>query len=436
MPVSEEVKYTIVTHPDGRLYVNDVVSFEVFAPQGEETGKSVDASYEGVLLGSAPFAPYGIGKRDQATLWWVWDTEGLKSGIHELTFTLESGETWSESIRLHPAEQVPAPEPEAAWVSTTTECCLIWTITGTDAARDIETLSVIADQESGEVAAQMGVSRQEQIQLIFMPRVVGHGGFSWDGVYISYLDGNYVGNEMDMVLHHEFVHHYDNWMGGEYMPTILQEGLAVYLSGGHFKPEPIMERAAALLELGWYLPLAPLADDFYNQQHDIGYLEAAALVQYLQETYGPGAFYEFYRTIPFLEGKRDSEILDEALQENFNVSLGEVETAFLTYLQSQTVTDEIRTDLELTVIYFDAIRQYQSLLDPSAYFLTAWLPNGQMMRERGIVADLIRHPTGWQNWLVERLLIRTHHELFSREYEAAARSAAWTVWVLDVIDPE
>lgn len=410
VPVSQasEQGYKVVTHPDGPLFVGDRVSFEILAPAGESTNEVVQASFEEQELGSAAFSPFGIGQRDQATFWWVWDTAGLEPGRHSINFTLGSGYSWVEQITLRPADQVPPPEPEAAWASTTTECCTIHYIIGTDAGRDIENLAAQADEESVLVAAQMGAVLQERIPLIFMPRVIGHGGFAWDGVYISYIEGNYVGNEMDMVLHHEFVHYYDDWIGGEYMPSILQEGLAVYLSGGHFKPEPIAPRAAALLELNWYIPLEILADDFYNQQHDIGYLEAAALVLYLYETYGPGAFIEFYRTIPYLEGMTDSEILDETLRDQFGVSLADLETAFKTYLSTQPVTEAIRTDLELTTAYFDTVRRYQSLLDPSAYFLTAWLPDGTVMREEGIVADFTRRPRGWQNWLVEKMLVGIH----------------------------
>jgi hypothetical protein len=434
-PQASEQGYEVVTHPDGPLYVGDRVSFEVFAPAGESTGETVQASFDGQSLGSTTFAPFGLGQRDQATFWWVWDTSGLEPGRYTVTFTLGSGYSWEGEIRLRPADRLPPPEPEAVWASTTTECCTIYYITGTDAERDMTTLSVLADEESDAVAAQMGTTLQERIPIIFMPRVIGHGGFAWDGVYISYLDENYVGNEMDMVLHHEFVHYYDDWIGGEYMPAILQEGLAVHLSGGHFKPEPLGPRAAALLDLGWYLPLETLADDFYNQQHDIGYLEAAALVQYLHETYGPGAFMEFYRTIPFPDGRSEAQVLDQALRDQFGVSLPDLESAFKNYLSSQTVTDDIRTDLELSVGYFDTLRRYQSLLDPSAYFLTAWLPDGKAMRDLGIVADFTRRPRGWKNWLVETMLLHIHDELFSGDYKAAARTLDWTGWVLDALEP-
>jgi hypothetical protein len=426
--------YTVIPHPDGRLFIGDLVSFEILAP-AEMSGQAVSVSFDGQELGSTTFSPYGIGERVQGTFWWIWDTTGLEPGRYALTFSLGTGYEWIEQVRLYPASCLPGLEQEAAWASTVTDCCIIYYITGTDAARDLDNLVAIADQESADVAAQFGTTLQERIPLIFMPRVIGHGGFAWTGVYISYLDGNYVGNQLDMVLHHEFVHYYDDWIGGEYMPSVLQEGLAVYYSGGHFKPEPISQRAAALLDLDWYIPMATLADDFYNQQHDIGYLEAAALVQYIHETYGPGSFIEFYRTISYMEGKTDSQILDAALQQDYSLSLAEFETGFLDYLSAQTVTEAIRWDLELTIADYDLVRRYQSLFDPSAYFLTAWLPDGQVMRDRGILADLTRRPSAWQNLLVEELIRRANADLFAGEYGSAERGIYWTNKLLDILEP-
>lgn len=432
-PANPGPAYSVVTHPDGPLYVGDQVSFEVFAPAGQSNGETVTVSLAGQALGSTSFAPYGIGRRDQATLWWAWDTRGLDAGKYKLTFSMSSGYSWSETISLRPAGRLPS--PEAQWTSTVTACCNIYYITGTDAARDIEDLAETADRQSEAVAAQMGGALQERVDVTFMPRVIGHGGFAWDGLYISYLDENYAGNEMDILLHHEFVHYYDGWIGGGYRPSIFQEGLATYLSGGHFKPEPIASRAAALLELGWYIPLETLANDFYRQQHDIGYLEAAALVQYLYETYGSGAFNEFYRTIEMPDRKTDAQVIDAALRGNFGLSFADLETAFRSYLATQPVTDDIRTDLELTTRYFDTLRRYQSAFDPSAYFLTAWLPDGRAMRERGIVADFTRRPLGWQNLLVEALLMRAHTELFGADYDSARQTLDWTNRILDWLSP-
>jgi hypothetical protein len=281
----------------------------------------------------------------------------------------------------------------------------------------------------------MGSSLSERIDIIFMSRVIGHGGFTWSGIYASYLDDNYIGNDMSILFHHEFVHYYDNALGSGYRPSMLQEGLAVYLTGGHFKPESLEPRAAALLDLGWYIPLTTIADDFYNQQHDIGYLEAGALIQYLVETYGWDAFNEFYRTIPAPENQTNSAVMEAALHDHFGLSFADLETAFLASLRSQTVTKDASTDLQLTVTFFDTVRRYQESFDPSAYFLNAWLPDGSVMRQRGIVADFLRHPEGWENRLFESLLLRSQRELFSSDYKRAERTFKWTNWIMDIITP-
>jgi hypothetical protein len=434
-PIRPGEQITVISHPDGPLYIGDQVSFEVLAPPatGDNSG-SIEVNFNGQMLGSAGFAPYGIGERSQATLWWIWDTRDLKPGRYTVTFTrLPDNTVWTETFTLHPADQVPLPEPGAHWVSTTTVCCNLYYITGTAAERDIATLSQEADEQSAAVSVQMGSTLNQRIDIIFMSRVIGHGGFTWSGIYTSYLDDNYIGNEMSILFHHEFVHYYDSALGGGYLPSMLQEGLAVYLTGGHFKPEPLGPRAAALLNLGWYIPLTTVADNFYRQQHDIGYLEAGALVQYLVETYGWGAFNEFYRNIPAPENQSDSAVLETAFHDHFGISFADLEAAFQAYLQSQSIPEAVGTDLQLTVTFFDTVRRYQEVLDPSAFFLNAWLPDSSVMRQRGIVADFLRHPERWQNRLVESLLIRSHKELFSGDYKSAESTLNWVNWIMNVI---
>ncbi len=134
---------------------------------------------------------------------------------------------------------------------------------------------------------------------MLLPRLLGHGGFASREIAVSYLDRNYMAGDEATILHHEIIHILDSRLGGDLRPSALVEGLAVYLSGGHFKPEPILPRAAALLPaepgcVAWsagstplppsapaegcgidgYIPLRRLIDNFYFEQHEIGYLEA------------------------------------------------------------------------------------------------------------------------------------------------------------------
>lgn len=413
--------FSVRIHPDGALYVGDRVSFEVLPPDGfDPQNKVVLLEAGGQTLGEQAFRPFGIGSRTQATFTWVWDTSGLESGPHTLTFRLRPEEfSWTETLTLLPAADVPYPEPEARWESLTSDCCLIYYITGTDAHRDIETLAEMADSAAESVEARFGARFDEKVPLTFLPRVLGHGGFASDGLYVSYLDANYAGNATRQVIHHEMVHWLDSRLGGDLRPSILVEGLAVYLSNGHFKEEPILPRAAALLELGWYLPLRGLTDAFYTSQHEIGYLQAAALVAYLVETHGWQRFDAFYRDIHPAPDGTQSAALQAALQAHFGLDLDSLEAAFLDFLRAQTVDDSHRADLRLTVAFYEAVRHYQQRYDPSAHFLTAWLPDIPAMRRRGIVADLLRKPRQPINLQIERLLLAADEHLRSGEYEQA-----------------
>ena len=439
-----ETGYTVLTHPDGPLYAGDRISFEVLPGAAATGGLSLQVSADGTTLGASGFGPYGVGGRNEAVFWWTWDTRGLEPGRHTLTFSiLPQGPSWTETYVLHPAASVPAPEPDAGWTSTTSGCCTIYYVTGTDAARDIESLKLLADEQAADVESDFGAAFPAPVTITFLPRTLGHGGFASDSIYVSYLDRNYAGSTTAQVVHHELAHIMDAQLGGGYKPSVLVEGLAVYISGGHFKEEPLLPRAAALFDLGWYIPLADLADDFYPQQHEVGYLEAGALVQYLVETYGWDAFDNFYRHLPdpaTVSGAdpgpaSPSEALDAALREHFGVSLADLETNFTAAIRSQAVTDNVRDDLRLTVRFYDAVRRYQQGLDPSAYFLTAWLPDGKTMRDLGIVADYLRHPNGWKNRLVEPLLVRADAELRAGEYTQVEKTLDQAGWLLDLVAP-
>ena len=437
-PAQPAGRLQVIAHPDGPLYVGDQVSFEVLAPAapGDQSG-SVQVAFQGQELGQASFAPFGMSKRNQVTLWWVWDTRGLKPGRYVVTFTrLPDKLTWTVNFSLRPQSQVPPPQPGAHWAYRTTTCCIIHYITGTAAERDILVLGQEADQESAVVARQFGLTLDKPIDVTIMSRVVGQGGFTAGSVYLSYLDDNYTGDDMPILFHHEFVHYYDSAAGGKYRPSFFEEGLAVYLSGGHFKPEPLVARAAALLTLGWYIPLTDVANDFYNQQHDISYLEAATLVKYMVDTFGWKTFDAFYRDISAPgNGQSDSAVIDAALSAHFKFSFADLETAYLANLRKLPFTEDQRADLQVTVEFYDSVRRYQAALDHSAYFLNAWLPDGSVMRQRNIVADLLRNPGGWENRLIESLLERAHAEWFSGDYVGAKRTLQWTGWILDIIAP-
>jgi hypothetical protein len=414
-------------HPDGDLYISDLISIEVIAPQEMETeDQQVEVRVIKPLekdLGSAGFQPFGIAGRSQATLRWVWDTRDLNPGVYTLEYSiLPDGPNWTESILLHPGSQIPPPQPQAHWEEAENQCCLLHYITGTDAARDLSTLLEDADTQADLASRGLHADFERTIPLTLLSRVLGHGGFAGEEIYVSYLDRNYAGNDFSLVLRHELIHLLDGRLGGDLRPSILVEGLAVFLSGGHYKPEPIFARAATLLDLDWYIPLAILANDFYNSQHEIGYIEGGALVQYLVTTYGWEAFSDFYRDIHPVPNGRQSQAIDNALRAHFDITFAQLESQFIYALKRRPINPDLRMDVRLTVAFYNTVRRYQELLDPSAYFLTAWLPSGEEMRQRGIVADYLRHPTAPQNVTTENMLMRADRQLLDGKYAEAERT--------------
>lgn len=435
-PQSPKSLFAVLFHPDGLLYVGDQVSMEVIAPPGVELEDSEvlvmvdDGSV--TSIGSSGFGAFGIGGRFQATMLWVWDTKGLEPGNYILAFTVNPDDiTWTESVVLHPEIDRPPPEPDAHWDAVEIKCCVMHYITDTPAARDLPSLLAIADTQSLSASAHLGVDFSEPIPITILPRVLGHGGFAGREIHVSYLDRNYAGSNFSQVLHHEMIHILDGRLGGDLRPTLFVEGLAVYLSRGHYKPEPLFARASALLDLGWYTPLAPLADNFYTSQHEIGYLEAGALVKYMVDVWGWQAFSSFYRDIHPHDSGDQSQAIDAALQAHFSLTLDQLEQRFLTRLHRQHINPDMYDDVRLSVDFYETVRRYQQLLDPSAFFLTAWIPDGEEMRARGLVADYLRHPSTPNNVAIESLLVVAEKNLRGGDYVRAERTLATVNAILD-----
>lgn len=434
--------FSLRTHPDGKLYVGDRISLEVIAPQEadlrERTLSVQVEGYPDAIPGTYPFERRGLEGRLQATLRWAWDTRGLAAGDYTLTFTvLPDNLTWTETLTLQPAAALPPVESQAKWAQVESECCYIYYLTGSQAERDLEDLLERIDEQARSAASKFEIDPEEKIPLVLISRLLGHGGFASDELAISYLDRNYSGNNVDMVLHHEMVHWYDSRLGGDLRPSMLVEGLAVYLSGGHFKPEALLPRAAALLDLAWYLPLRELANDFYRSQHEIGYLQAGALIAYMVERWGWDEFMAFYRDIhPANDSGGQAQAIHRALQNHFGLSLEDLETDFREYLQQQAFTPAQREDVRLTVLFFDTLRRYQQALDPSAYFLTAWLPDTVETRQQAITADYLRRPEQAANLALELALAETYHLLLDEKYSETQALLDGINASLDTIAPD
>ncbi|RME07980.1 MAG: hypothetical protein D6803_02455, partial [Anaerolineae bacterium] len=418
-PTPQPLTFAVYFHPDGNLYVGDRISLEVVAPPAMQH-QTVRLQFEGQTLGEGTIEPSGIGGRSQATFPWVWDTAGLEAGAHTLNISLpQRGLAWEESVTLMPREALPREEKESAWLTAESTCCVFYLLSHSAAERDIDTILATADAQLEQARQALPVTPSAPIPITLMARVLGQGGFASDELFLSYLDRNYAGGDFAILLRHEMIHRLDNAAGGDYRPPILAEGLAVYLSGGHYKPEALTPRAAALLSLAaeqpdypWFYPLDTLANEFYLLQHEIGYIQAGALVEFMVNRWGWEAFEAFYRSLPQPgEGDTPASVLNAALQARFGLSLSQLEHRFRQALEAQIPSAGVVQDVRLTVAYYETMRRYQQRYDPSAYFLHAWLPDVQTMRAENIVADLWRHPQQVTNLVLESLLLSADRAL-------------------------
>ncbi len=419
-----EIPPAVVIHPEGKLYVGDQVSFEVLPPRsGAAVNPYVQLSLAGPSqahtltmhpLAKQQFVPFGIGGRMEAALTWAWDTRGLAPGDYDLVFSIQpGGPSWTQTLTLQPASSLPLAEQGAQWALARNTCCAIHYITHTEAERDMPKLLKDLDAQAADAAARMGVQFTRPVTITLMPRLLGQGGFADESISVSYLDRDYTAGDIERIIHHEMIHILDSRLKGDLRVSLLQEGLAVYQSGGHFKAEPFMPRAAALLDhfgspaidgLNWYIPLSRLVNQFYLSQHEVGYLEGASLIEYMVKRWGWQQFLNFYLDVHLGQSGGQATALDNALELHFNLTLAQLESAFIDALRAEPASADWREDVRLTVEFYDTMRRYQQLLDPSAYFLSAWLPDQAQMRERGIVADFMRHPSAPLNLALETML--------------------------------
>ena len=146
------------------------------------------------------------------------------------------------------------------------------------------------------------------------------------------------------------------------------------------------------------------------------------------ERWGKDAFYQFYRDIHPVEGKESqAAAINAALLQHFQLTLGELENDFLQHLSEQPVEPRWEEDVRLTVRFYDTVRRYQQALDPSAYYLTAWLLDSQQMRERELLRITCVNHAAPENIAIEMLLVAADERLTAGDYLRAGQ-------LLDVVD--
>jgi hypothetical protein len=358
---------------------------------------------------------------------WVWDTID-QQGSHTITAVLDpqdliqigdenpDNNQASMTVVVEPRELLPSTEANATWIITDLECCKVHVVSGTAAHRDLDQLLPMVEEAFAEAALKLAEPLIGPYDVYLIDRVIGQGGYATDAMVVSYLDRDYAGGGLEEVLVHEAVHMIDQQFAPDRI-TFLSEGVAVWVTGGHYKQEDLGQRMAALVDLGHYVPLAEAIDNFFATQHEISYLEAASFVEYLVNTYGWTAVRAFYSNATADDAGTLSRAVDKNLRVYFSDSLEAIEADWLEYLSNYPWDRSTLTDLQSTVQLYDVMRRYQTLYDPTAYYLYAWLPSPEVAVQLDATADFSRHPDEITNVALETMLKAANDALGEENYE-------------------
>ena len=422
----------VFLYPIPEIYAGDRVTFQILAHVPDNVDPQsvtvhVLVNYQDVAEGtlSTPnLAGDAVGLFE-----WAWDTTG-ETGEHLVHVILDRFDTVTTgdeildnnqvalTVPVRDPQELPAAERNATWVTAETDCCLVHVVSGTAAYRDLPELLVQVETAVRQAADNLEEELARKVDVYLIDRVIGQGGYAGNSIVVSYLDRHYASRGFEQVLIHEAVHVLDRQFAPDRI-TFLAEGLAVWGSGGHYKPENIHQRAAALVRLNQYIPLTQLIDNFYPVQHEIGYLEAAGFVNYLIDTYGWPQFKRFYADTTAEDAATISQAMDLNLQQYFGITLAQAEANWQVYLGSLPEDGTALTDLQTSIRYFNVMRRYQRFYDPTAYFLTAWLPHPGSLETEGNPADLTRHPQGEINVTLEVMLQAADTAVRSGDYNKA-----------------
>jgi hypothetical protein len=422
----------IQLYPVPFIFSGDRVTFQI-QPHVPDSITVSDITVE-IFLDNQTISNKTLGSRNLAgqaegIFTWIWDTTG-QPGDHEIRVVLDGQDTIQEGdenqsnnetsfiVEVRRAGERPLAERDATWVTAETDCCDVYALTRTAAYRDLPELLEAVEMAVAQAAIRLHEEPDSRLDVFFIDRTIGQGGFAGSEMVATYVDRPYATGNLHELLVHEAVHVIDRQFAPQ-RTKFLAEGVAVWASGGHYKSEDLNERAAALLELDRFIPLSQLVEDFYPLQHEIGYLQAGAFVTYLIDQFGWPTFADFYSNTSADDATTEMQALDLNLQTYYNVSLSDIETEWLHYLQSLSPNANEVLDLETTIRFYDTIRRYQKLYDPSAHYLQAWLPHPHEVRKEGNPADLTRHPQSEINITLEVMFQAVDASMKTSDYNRA-----------------
>jgi hypothetical protein len=400
-------------YPGPQHYEGDILSFET------KNNRSIpDASERAQLSldGGAPFEVSGQWSYNNVLfLPLALDTTGLTGG-HTLQISTQNGlvnETYI--FEVLPADQRPAGEENAAWLVKEISCCRFHYISNTAASRAIDFIAEQFQQASQEVASITGGSIRAKQNVYLIDRIWGNGGFAGEGdLVISYTDRYYgptIGEKgLENLARHELTH--VTALPGLTGDGVFfsAEGTAVYVAGGHYKPEPLAERGAALYDLGYYVPVGE-----YIDQHELSYLYAAAVLTYIAEAYGSEKVWEFLTTDPDPNDGQPAQ-LETGIRTTFGISLAQFNKDFRAWLASQDPGQQL-DDLRLTVQLQELRRKYQDTYAPPPNFIAGGA--GRSVAQTEYLPVLIREADTPANAAAELIIADAQQAIVDGDYRRA-----------------
>lgn len=417
-------------HPD--IYAGDLVTFQImpFVPELVLADTvSVHVMVDGYDVAVGTLNERNFAGDPRTVFAWAWDSSE-HIGTHEVRVVLDrddqivvgdedpANNQAAITLTVLDPKNIPATEENATWVTAETVCCVIHTVSGTAAYRDLPNLVQVVDDAAAQAAARLNEQPKRKVDIYLIDRVIGQGGYAGSAIVASYLDRQYSGNSLHELLVHELTHVIDQQFAPHRL-VFLAEGVAVWSTGGHYQVENLAERNAALLSLGLNVPLPELMNNLYPVQHEIGYLQAGGFVQYLVDTYGWSTFRAFYSNTTQDDGATPAEAVDRNLQTYYHKPLQEMEAEWHGVLRGLELGETAVADLQTTIRFFDTMRRYQLRYDPTAHFLRAWIPQPKEVRIQGNPADLTRHPTAEINVTLEVMLQAANGAWRNGDYQRA-----------------
>ncbi len=316
----------------------------------------------------------------------------------------------------------PLPEPagiEPSWVISQTKHFRFHYPAHSAAERDRFEIGALAESALDHIQHVLETEFDGQMSIYLVPRVFWQGGAAYgDKVQlISYLDRNYTGVETWSYFTHEGTHALAQDLlqpkeegGGP--DGVLVEGLAVWVSGGHYRQEPLDAWATVVAASDDYIPLADLrAGPFYDFQHETSYLEGASFVKYLVDNYGLEKLKELYG-LATGEGAHDRAL---ALR-LYGKSYEELDVEWLDYLSGLDPTPQQVEAWQLQVRSYELMRRYQTDLDPDARILPSLAPTEWTSDTYKVFTTRASEPV---NLVLETALIAAQERLHGGDLEGA-----------------